>query len=264
MRSSYKWNTSGGKLDNQTWQTEWKTAPLAKVQVCEYENQTLEASVAVSRLSAEFDCPVAHQNILFLPTAQWWLWNWLRHVREQKKKFSHYGFHHDVVSYWRPQKLLMHLGLLPRTTRIFKSGEKRSNWPTVLLGIWFIVFVSVVVVVDDDDNFQLNQMRQVQNGKQFVYNFNAVLLLLLLLQRLLLLLLLLLIFKSDEIRKVQVQKLQATFCVVHLQIRWENLVKLASSSYYIQFRSRTLVIHLSLAQLHQVRVQILDIPNYTN
>ena len=70
----------------------------------------------------------------------------------------------------------------------------------------------MVVVVD----LQLNQMRHVQNGKQFVYNFNAVLLLV---QRLLLLLLLLLIFKSDEIRKVQVQKLQATFCVVHLQIR---------------------------------------------
>ena len=29
---------SGGPLDNQTWQTEWKTAPLAKVQLCEYEN----------------------------------------------------------------------------------------------------------------------------------------------------------------------------------------------------------------------------------
>ena len=69
----------------------------------------------------------------------------------------------------------------------------------------------MVVVAD----LQLNQMRHVQNGKQFVYNFNAVLLLV---QRLLLLLLLL-IFKSDEIRKVQVQKLQATFCVVHLQIR---------------------------------------------
>ena len=26
-------------LDNQTWQTEWKTAPLAKVQLCEQENQ---------------------------------------------------------------------------------------------------------------------------------------------------------------------------------------------------------------------------------
>ena len=36
-------------MDNQTWQTEWKTAPLAKVQLCEYENQTLEDFVAVSR-----------------------------------------------------------------------------------------------------------------------------------------------------------------------------------------------------------------------
>ena len=32
---------SGGPLDNQTWQTEWKTASLAKVQVCEYENKFL-------------------------------------------------------------------------------------------------------------------------------------------------------------------------------------------------------------------------------
>ena len=28
--------------DNQTWQTEWKAAPFATVQLCEYENQTLE------------------------------------------------------------------------------------------------------------------------------------------------------------------------------------------------------------------------------
>ena len=34
-------------LDNQTWQTVWKTAPLTKEQLCEYENQTLEAFVAV-------------------------------------------------------------------------------------------------------------------------------------------------------------------------------------------------------------------------
>ena len=56
-------------LENQIWQTEWKTASLVKVQVCEYENQTLEVFVAVSRLSAEFDCPVAHQNISFIATA---------------------------------------------------------------------------------------------------------------------------------------------------------------------------------------------------
>ena len=41
---------SGGPLDNQTWQTEWQTAPLARVQLCEYENQTLEAFVAASCL----------------------------------------------------------------------------------------------------------------------------------------------------------------------------------------------------------------------
>ena len=39
-------------MDNQTCQTEWKTGLLAKVQLCEYENQTLEAFVAASRLSA--------------------------------------------------------------------------------------------------------------------------------------------------------------------------------------------------------------------
>ena len=32
-----------GPLDNQTWQTEWKTAPLAKVQLYEHENKTLGA-----------------------------------------------------------------------------------------------------------------------------------------------------------------------------------------------------------------------------
>ena len=34
---------SGGPLENQTWQTEWKTVPLAKGQLFEYKNQTLEA-----------------------------------------------------------------------------------------------------------------------------------------------------------------------------------------------------------------------------
>ena len=48
---SLKVKNSGGPLNKQTWQTEWKTAPLAKVQLCEYENQTLEALVAASRLS---------------------------------------------------------------------------------------------------------------------------------------------------------------------------------------------------------------------
>ena len=39
-----------------------RMAPLAKVQLCEYENQTLEAFAVASHLSAKFDCPVAHQN----------------------------------------------------------------------------------------------------------------------------------------------------------------------------------------------------------
>ena len=69
-------NNSGGPLDNQTRQTEWKAAPLAKVQLCEYENQTLEAFVSASRFCflififyAKFDCPVAYQKFLLLVTA---------------------------------------------------------------------------------------------------------------------------------------------------------------------------------------------------
>ena len=61
--------SSDGSLDNQTWQTEWKTAPLAKVQLCEYKNQTLEAFVAASGLHAKFDCPVTSQNLSLLATA---------------------------------------------------------------------------------------------------------------------------------------------------------------------------------------------------
>ena len=41
---------SGGPLNNQAWHTERETVPLAKVQLCQYENQTLEAFVAASRL----------------------------------------------------------------------------------------------------------------------------------------------------------------------------------------------------------------------
>ena len=59
---------SGGPLDNQTWRTEWKTAPLAKVQLYQYKNQTLEAFVAARRLYAKFDCPVAHQKFSLLLT----------------------------------------------------------------------------------------------------------------------------------------------------------------------------------------------------
>ena len=61
-------NNSGRSLDNQTWQTEWKTAPMAKVQLCEYENQTLEAFVVASRLYVKYDCAVAGQNFSLLAT----------------------------------------------------------------------------------------------------------------------------------------------------------------------------------------------------
>ena len=49
--------------DNQICQREWKTAPWE----CShgYENQTLEAFVAASRLFAKYDCPVANQNCSF-------------------------------------------------------------------------------------------------------------------------------------------------------------------------------------------------------
>ena len=53
----------------QTWQTEWKTASLATVQFGGYENQTLEAFVAASRLFAKFDCPVVFLNCSLLATA---------------------------------------------------------------------------------------------------------------------------------------------------------------------------------------------------
>ena len=59
-----KVRNSGGPLDNQTWQKEWKTAPLAKVQLCQYENQTLEAFVATGCLLAKSDCPVAPVHLI--------------------------------------------------------------------------------------------------------------------------------------------------------------------------------------------------------
>ena len=46
---------SSWPLGNQTWQTEWKTAPLAEVQLCEYENQTLEAFVAASHSYVKYE-----------------------------------------------------------------------------------------------------------------------------------------------------------------------------------------------------------------
>ena len=62
-------NNPGGPLDNQTWQTECKTAPLAKVQLCEYENQTLEALAAASCSYIKYDCAVARRNFSLLATA---------------------------------------------------------------------------------------------------------------------------------------------------------------------------------------------------
>ena len=65
----------GGSLDNQTWQTKWKTAPLAKVQLCEYENQNSGAFVvACSHLCAKFHCPVGKQNFSLLATVHESYW----------------------------------------------------------------------------------------------------------------------------------------------------------------------------------------------
>ena len=50
-------------LDNQAWPTEWKTALLTKVTLCEYENQTLEALVAARCLSAKFDSPARNVHV---------------------------------------------------------------------------------------------------------------------------------------------------------------------------------------------------------
>ena len=55
----------GGPLHNQTWQTEWKTVLLDKMQLCEHENQTVEAFLAATK----FDCPVARQEFSRLATA---------------------------------------------------------------------------------------------------------------------------------------------------------------------------------------------------
>ena len=62
---SLKAKNSRWPLDSQTWQTKWKTAPLAKLQLRGYEDQTLKAFVASSRLYAKFHCPVAHQKFQF-------------------------------------------------------------------------------------------------------------------------------------------------------------------------------------------------------
>ena len=63
---SCKSETFSRATDNHTWKTEWTTAALAKVQLCEYENQTMEAFVAANRLSAKLDCPVPPRMILKL------------------------------------------------------------------------------------------------------------------------------------------------------------------------------------------------------
>ena len=60
---------SGGPLHNQTWQTEWKTAPLVNVRLWEYYSQIFEVFVVASCLSAKFDCPVVCQNLSLLATA---------------------------------------------------------------------------------------------------------------------------------------------------------------------------------------------------
>ena len=70
-------NNSGGALDIQTWQTKWKIVALAKAQLCEYENLTLEAFVVFVcwvglssglpeflTLAAMHDCETVLYNII--------------------------------------------------------------------------------------------------------------------------------------------------------------------------------------------------------
>ena len=64
-KSEKSWHATG----QLNCQTEWKTAPLAKVQLCEHENQTLKFFFAASRLYAKFNCPVARQNVSPITTA---------------------------------------------------------------------------------------------------------------------------------------------------------------------------------------------------
>ena len=59
----------GGPLEIKLARQNGRFAPLAKVQLWEYENQTLEAFVASRRLYAMFDCAVARQNLPLLATA---------------------------------------------------------------------------------------------------------------------------------------------------------------------------------------------------
>ena len=54
------------KFWRATWQAEWKTGPPAKVQLFEYENQTLQDFVATSLSFAKFNCPVSRQLLLLL------------------------------------------------------------------------------------------------------------------------------------------------------------------------------------------------------
>ena len=83
-------NISGRPLGNQTLQTEWNTGPMAKVQLCEYENQTSETIVVASRLNAKFDCLVAGQNCSLLATVHDCDFNWLIvHLSENVGKIIH-------------------------------------------------------------------------------------------------------------------------------------------------------------------------------
>ena len=71
---------TGWPLDNQTWQTEWKPVPLAKVQLCEYENQTFQAFVVSNHLCAKWivQRPWEHGNWRKYPsvmTVFFWLKN---------------------------------------------------------------------------------------------------------------------------------------------------------------------------------------------
>ena len=70
MHSRQKWKILAGHWTIKLGRQNGKTTPLAKVQLCEYENQNMQAFVTASRLYAKFDCPVACQNFSLLDIAK--------------------------------------------------------------------------------------------------------------------------------------------------------------------------------------------------
>ena len=110
------YQNSGGPLDSQTWQTEWRTAPLAKVQSWEYVNQTLQA----------FDCgqPFVHQVWLFSGRPEFftcsycaWLWNWLRGDHTQVEKYFWPGEITQQIYHWQILPIIFEFSLWSHSSK---------------------------------------------------------------------------------------------------------------------------------------------------